>query len=128
MPTKKVDKKVVPTKVTAKKVVKKSVKPATKKLPAKKATRKTELIYADNTKSFWVTDGKILNSLLALRDALDEMHQETYQYHANKVNNDFANWVADVLADKQCALELKKATTPKSAKTVVIKYLKLYNV
>lgn len=128
MPIKKVEKKVVTKKAPAKKVVKKAATAAVKKQPTKAATKKSSLVYADDTKSFWVTDGKVLNSLLALRDALEEMEQETYQYHANKVNNDFANWVADVLADKKCAVDLKKATTPKSAKTVVIKYLKLYNV
>jgi len=66
--------------------------------------------------------------LLALRDALDEMEKEVYAYHAGNAQNDFANWVAAVLADNACATDLQKAKTPKSAKTTVVKHLKYYSV
>jgi hypothetical protein len=70
----------------------------------------------------------VLNSLVALRDALNEMEEGVYSYHAGQAHNDFANWVSEVLADNACAVELQKAKTPKSAKTVVVKHLKLYSV
>jgi hypothetical protein len=120
--TKKVAKKTV--KKTAKKVVKK----ATKKAPAKKASSKKDLVYADGSTAFWMTNGQILNSLVALRDALDEMEKTVYDYHAGGAHNDFANWVDTVLADAACARALEKARTPKSAKTVVVKHLKVYAV
>lgn len=145
MPTKKVTKKAPAKKTTAKKAVKKAsvkktVKKTTVKKPvSKKSVKKTakkaggkktkkELVYSDNKTSFWVTDGQILNSLVALRDALAEMEKEVYSYHAGKAHNHFADWVNDVLADAKCATELKKAMTPKSAKTVVVKHLKFYVV
>jgi hypothetical protein len=130
----------MPTKTTNKPAVKKVVKKVVKKTPAKKATKsvakkvakkapqKKSLIYADDQQSFWVTNGQVLNSLVALRDALNEMEEGVYSYHAGQAHNDFANWVSEVLADNACAVELQKAKTPKSAKTVVVKHLKLYSV
>lgn len=134
MPTKKVTKKAVAKKTVKKKVAKKAVKKVAKKItkkPTKKVAKKTAkkpLVLANNETSFWVTNGQILNSLIALRDALDEMEKEVYSYHAGNAQNDFANWVSAVLADPVCASELQKAKTPKSAKTVVVRHLKLYSV
>jgi hypothetical protein len=118
--------------VATKKVAKTAVKKATKKAPAKKTavkkSAKKELQYADETKTFWLTDGQILNSLLALRDALDAMEDEVYQYHVKNEHNDFANWVGAVLCDEDCAKDLQKAKTPKSAKTIIVRHLKYYTV
>jgi hypothetical protein len=141
MPTKKATKKA-PAKKAAKKVAKKAVKKTTKKATkkvAKKAVKKTakktaskkakkDLVYADNMQSFWVNDGQILNSLLALRDALTEMEKDVYEYHATGWQNDFAQWVDVVLSDAKCAADLRKARTPKSARTVVVRHLKFYAV
>lgn len=133
MPIKKAVKKVAPKKVSKKPVVKRTAKktPAKKKTVKKSATKKTtkkSLVYADSDKSFWCTDGQILNSLVSLRDALEKMEKEVYGYHVDVTHNDFANWVEAVLADSACATALKKAKTPKSAKTVVVKSLKLYAI
>lgn len=86
------------------------------------------LVFADNQTSFWVSNGQILNSLVALRDALDVMEKEVYHYHAGEAHNDFATWVSSVLCDTECAVELTKAKSPSSAKTVVVKHLKTYSV
>jgi len=114
-------------KTTVKKVVKKA---APKKVTAAKAktTSKKPLVVAPNEKSFWVTNGAVLNSLIALRDALDEMEREVYSYHVSKEHNDFAAWVDAVLADEKCAKDLAKANDPEKAKTVVVKHLKVYAV
>ena len=130
---KEVAKKVVkvPKVAKVKKVVAgKSTKAEVKKPAAKKTTKKAKkiLVYADNQSSFWVSNGQILNSLIALRDALDAMDREVYSYHAGEAHNDFANWVAAVLCDDACAADLEKAKTPESAKTVVTKHLKTYTV
>ena len=123
--------KKTPAKKVVKKVAKKVAKKATKKTTTKKIVKKAvitkkDLVYADNQTSFWVSNGQILNSLLALRDALAEMEKEVYAYHVNTDHNDFANWVEVVLCDNKCAKDLVKAKTPSSAKTVVVKHLKTY--
>ena len=125
--TKKSVKKAVPKKVPKKTVAKK----ATRKSVTKKATKKTEkkpLIYAENQESFWVNNGQVLNSLVALRDALNEMEKEVYLYHAGSAQNDFAAWVDAVLSDTACAKDIQKAKTPKSAEAVINKHLKFYSV
>jgi len=135
MTTKKAPKKTVSKKVTkkspAKKSVKKSVKKMVKKAPRKKATKNTltnkkSLVITADQSSFWVNDGQILNSLLALRDALHEMEKTVFQYHVRSDQNDFSDWVKVVLRDEACATELKKARTPNSARTVVVRHLKNY--
>lgn len=133
MPTKKTSTSTVTKKVAPKKVVKKaaSVKPVKKVAPKKAAAKgaaKKSLVVADDQRSFWVKNGRILNSLVALRDALDEMEKEVYSYHAGEAHNDFAKWVSDVLADNACAVDLGKAKTPQTAKSVVVKHLKFYAV
>ena len=135
-PAKKKTKKVAAKRVAKKTVVKKAVKKVVKKSPskqvAKKAATKSQakkpLVLASNDKSFWVTNGAVLNSLLALRDALDEMEKEVYSYHVSKEHNDFASWVDVVLCDAKCAAELKKAQTPVKAQSVVARRLKVYSI
>jgi hypothetical protein len=125
MPTK--VKKVVDKKVAPKKVVKKV---AAKKAVAKKATkgRSKELVFADNQSSFWVKNGEILNSLVALSSALEKMEKAVFAHHVNKNRNDFADWVRDVLKDNECANDLRKAKSSAGAKIVVVKHLKVYSV
>lgn len=128
MPAKKsTAKKATKRKPVAKKATKKTAKKAVKKTTRKKSTKKP-LVHASDSTSFWVSDGQILNSLLAFKDALDNMSKDVYVYHATGKDNDFANWIEVVLCDKKCAEDLRKAKTPRSAKTVVVKHLKLYSV
>jgi len=124
---KKVAKKAVAKKTTQKTANKSNPKKVSKKTPAKTPTKKS-LVLAPNEQSFWVTNGAVLNSLVALRDALDEMEKEVYSYHVSKEHNDFASWVDVVLCDAQCAAELKKAQTPVKAKSVVTRRLKVYSI
>lgn len=115
-------------KKTTKKVAKKSVKKAAKKSTAKKTAEKKPLVVADNERAFWVRNGMVLDSLLALKEAFDEMEREVFQYHVRPEQNDFAVWVSEVLCDDACAAALHKAKTPKTAQTVVVKHLKYYVV
>ena len=141
MPTKKVVSKKAPKKVVKKvaaakkKLVKKAVakKPAAKKITkARKnvAMKKPvkDLVYAGDQESFWTTDGEILNSLMALSAAFGDMDKGVYQFHAEGDQNDFSVWVETVLCDGECAAELAKAKTHKSAKTIVTKHLKGYSI
>ncbi len=127
-----------PKKTITKAIVKKT--PAAKRAVVKKITQKKvqpkakkdvtslkPLVIADNARSFWVADGKILNSLVALQTALAEMEVAVYAHHVSKEKNDFATWVDSVLCDQTCAAALTKAKTPTAAKTVVVQHLKSYN-
>ena len=121
-------KKVTTTKKAAvKKVAKKVTSKKTSVAAPKKAGKKVLLI-ANNQQSFWVNNGQILNSLLALESALGGMTKETFSYHVAKDRNDFAQWVEYVLVDAACAADLRKAKTVSSAKTAVKKHLKTYQL
>lgn len=124
-----VAKKSAPKKVVAvKKSIAKKVAPK-KAVGAKKTSPKQKpLVVAPNDQSFWVTDGNILNSLVAFQVALEEMEETVYSHHVTNNKNDFAEWVDIVLCDKTCATALKKAKTPTAAKRVVTKHLKSYQL
>lgn len=114
---------------TKKPAAKPAAKKAVKKVASKKATSGPKsLVYANNETSFWVADGRILNSLVALRDALAAMEKSVYAKHVNGEKNDFANWVGVVLDDAACARDLLGAKTPTAAKTIVVRHLKLYRL
>ena len=126
-------KKVASEKIGAKKVsgVKKIIKKSNIKTTAKKAAGAKSsglknLVIASDRHSFWLNDGQILNDLVSLRNALHKMENAVYSYHTKNGRHDFANWVEDVLHDAPLAVSLRKSKTPKSAHSVVEKYLRLY--
>ncbi|MDA8596998.1 hypothetical protein N9L26_01535 [Candidatus Pacebacteria bacterium] len=141
-------------KAAAKKVPKKkptAKKPAAKKAAAKKTTKKTPttkraaasttkrptakkgaadarvLVCANGEECFWTTDGKILRDLTELKEALDQISEETFVHHVNEERNDFADWVEQVLADRACATDLRKSTKPTTARTIVVRHLRSYS-
>lgn len=121
--------KMVTKKVAAKKPVqKKSSKndAATKK--TSRARTEKELVHAKGKEAFWMTDGSILRNLVELRDALVAMEESTYTHHVTSDKNDFADWVECVLQDPDCAAALRKSKKPTSARTVVIRHLKMYRI
>ncbi|MBI2451789.1 hypothetical protein HYV50_01780 [Candidatus Pacearchaeota archaeon] len=63
---------------------------------------------AEPARCFWCSDGKIVCNLADLPEALQNMSDETFNYHASNEKNDFCNWVHDVIGDKNLAANLKK--------------------
>ncbi len=86
------------------------------------------MVYADDGECFWTTDGQILRDLNELQTALAAMNDMVYGHHVTPMKNDFADWVESVLQDSDCAAELRKATKPLAARTIVVKHLRAYNV
>ncbi|MFH0740093.1 MAG: hypothetical protein V1819_03140 [bacterium] len=70
---------------------------------------KPKTIKAEGPARFWAKDGRILSDLRDLKNALEEMAEETYAFHVDKTKNDFAKWVEEILKNKKVATELKKA-------------------
>lgn len=68
-----------------------------------------KIVKAEGPARFWAKDGRILSDLKDLKNALEEMAEETYAYHVNKTRNDFAKWTEEILKNKKVATELKKA-------------------
>ena len=46
---------------------------------------------------FYMVDGKALKNLKELAEALDMMEDEVFRHHVTDFNNDFSNWVGDLL-------------------------------
>lgn len=119
MPTKKV---VAPkaSKVT-------TVRSTSAKSKASTASQRP-LVYTIDAQAFWASDGTVLNSLLALRDAFSGMPKSVFSHHVTAGKNDFATWVDEVLGDGDCAKDLRSAKTAAAAKKVVLQHLKKYHV
>ena len=117
-----------PSVKATKKVVEKKDAVSTLSKTTKKTTAKKDLVCASDERSFWVTDGQILNNLVTLSDALRTMEKSIFSHHVSKDKNDFAEWVELVLNDSECAKDLRKAKTLVSARGVVTKHLKSYKV
>ena len=58
---------------------------------------------------FWCNDGRIIKSMRELKEALEQMGDESYVYHVNAEKNDFSTWVKDVLVDEKLARDLSKS-------------------
>ncbi len=125
----KTGKKVI-ARVTVKSVAGKSgvKKKRSRKIAAgiKSDDKKQTLIIVNGPTAFWTVDGQVLDSLITLKTAFDNMSKRTYDYHAKGESNDFVKWVDLVLKDAECARDLDKARTPKTAAKVTEKHLKLY--
>ena len=77
---------------------------------AKKPAKTVVTITADCPPEnvFWLVDGRVLRNLRELDDALGSISKEAFSHHANKERNDFANWVRDVVKDKDLADSLEE--------------------
>lgn len=95
-------------------------------IPKRRSGNASTLVTASDPESFWTNDGQILNNLIVLAESFAAMDTMLYKYHVQKEQNDFADWVEAVLGDNACAAALRKAKTPKSAYTVVVKHLSQY--
>ena len=128
--TKKTAKKSTAKTTAAKKATKKTAKKAVQKTAtgSGKASNKPDLAHAPEEQAFWTTDGSILRNLLELHNALQVMDRQVFSYHVSTEKNDFADWVECVLSDGACADALRKSKNPKQAQTVVVRYIKQYNV
>jgi hypothetical protein len=76
-------------------------------------------------KRFWCHDGRYLKNLDELKDALEQMTDEVFQYHTNAEKTDFSNWVNDVIGDEKLSRDLVKCTTRADAARVVAARVKL---
>ena len=66
-------------------------------------------------KAFWCYGGEIFKNLQELAVALEHMSDEAFQHHVTEHNNDFSNWVRNVLGDTTLAKQLNQATDKNKA-------------
>lgn len=58
---------------------------------------------------FHLHDGRILRDMHELGEALKNMSDETFTYHANENKKDFSNWVKEIIGDEKLSRDLAKA-------------------
>ncbi len=56
-------------------------------------------------------DGSAFRDMKELAESLAAMSDDVFAHHVNSENNDFCNWVRDVIEDDELASELVAATT-----------------
>lgn len=112
-------------KEAVKKVVSKTV-PAENGSAASK--KKKPLVVVSGEACFWVNNGAALHSMQDLHKALRTMSKEQFVHHTEMGRNDFSAWLAGVLGDKKCSVDILKAKNTKEALAVVEKHLKNYTL
>src|SRR3989338_6664472 len=56
--------------------------------------------------SFWVNNGPIVKNLDELSHALPELSNDIFSHHVNNDNNDFSNWIRDIIGDQKLANDI----------------------
>lgn len=70
-------------------------------------------------KRFYCVDGCVYGDLAGMADCLEHMDGGTFAHHVSSANNDFSNWVRDVLHDDKMAEDLAKAFDAADAARIV---------
>jgi len=109
--TKRTAKKTAPTK-------KKTAKPSVKVTITRKALGK-----APETHTFYLQDGRRLDSLYELIDELETMTEHTFQHYVNEFENHFANWVEHVFHDRPLAHEMRLINDRLETQRALLKHL-----
>ncbi len=91
--------------------------------PQNKVASKKIMTEASPECSFWINNGPIVKDLVELRDVLNSISDEMYDYHTKRDGNDFSKWVEEVLKDIECAQKLKKARNRQEAIIIIEKYI-----
>ena len=63
---------------------------------------------------FYLCNGAILKNLDDMLNALQNIDDEVYEYHANNEKNDFCNWIKDIVGDAELAFNLKMKSKPEA--------------
>ena len=69
---------------------------------------------------FRCCDGRIVRSMREIENAFIDMTDETFAFHSTEGNNDFSNWVRDVIRDEKLAKDISKSLNrAQAAKSVL---------
>lgn len=92
-----------------------------------KSKKKPPLPEASSANSFWVYNGPVLRNLRELKNFLEVITVEQFNYHTKRDGNDFASWVSAVLHEVALGQTLKKAKTIATSLAAVKKVLSRYD-
>ncbi len=105
-------------KVSKKKTAQKKAKPRIKVTITRKVFGKAPEKY-----SFYLQDGRKLQSVYELIDELETMTDEAFGHFVTETENHFANWVEHVFGEKNLADELRHVHHRLDAQRAILKHL-----
>ena len=116
-------------KKTSAKTTKKSVmrkETGTRRTAKKQKTVKKPLFRAEAECAFYCNDGHLFYDLKELAEGLMAMSDNAFSHHVRGDNNDFSNWVRDVIGDIELANDLASAADKDECATYVVARLDYY--
>jgi len=78
---------------------------------------------SDSSKSFYLCDGRKIESIAELITLLDDMDASVFSYHVTGEKNDFANWLRDVFGESKIAEKVAKAKDKKAMKRSIFPHM-----
>ncbi len=88
-------------------------------MSSKKEVYRSRLSDVTGEKIFRCHDGRGLRNLEELSVALSDMTEQSFSHHVSELNNDFNNWIRDVIDDSALARNLTKASDRAQARQIV---------
>ena len=73
--------------------------------------------------AFYLIDGRRLDTLLHVVDALETMSEDIFRHHVNDMRNDFATWINDVYNEKELADMLKNCFDRRSTQVTILRHM-----
>ncbi len=101
-------------------------KAATKQAASLKKAPKKKLLKASAELAFYCNDGRLFYDLKELAEGLMAINEATFYHHVREGNNDFSNWVRDVIQDTELAQELASTMEKDEATTYIVARLDYY--
>jgi len=91
----------------------------------KKSTKKP-LLKAPSEHAFYCIDGRLFYDLRELAEGMMAMNEQAFFHHVCNGNNDFRNWVRDVIQDIELANDLDGTTNKDESTTYIMARLDYY--
>jgi len=88
-------------------------------MSSKKEVYRSRLSDVAGEKIFQSHDGRDFRNLEELAGGLRDMTEQSFSHHVSEQNNDFSNWIRDVIDDSTLAKNLTKASDRVQARQIV---------
>ena len=96
---------------------------ATPRKNTKLAKRRRVLKSVDESRAFYLQNGKKLTSLLEFAKELERMDDNLFRNHVNSDRNDFSKWIEDVFGERKLSRRLNEVSDKTDAQITVLKHL-----
>jgi len=78
----------------------------------------------DMSKDFYVANGTVIRDLQSLVKSLENMPVDTFHHHVTHQNNDFTNWIKDVLGKAELAEFIRTLKSPQDMASAINHFIK----